>query len=225
MAEFAIEQLEGMRWVKITLADDSARGERGSLSYMTGNVSMEVPLPSLRAAWISLFSQESLVRPRFTGTGVVYLEASMGGFHVFDVQEGEKWIVESGAYWASDKTIDISVVRERMMTAYWSQEGLIWYQTCVRGTGKVVLVSEGPVEEATLNNERMIVDGRIVLARTDGIRFSVRRPTKSYFQYLLSGEKWARVYEGTGKLLICHTPYWRLKMSQRNAPADVALME
>jgi uncharacterized protein (AIM24 family) len=108
------------------------------------------------------------------------------------------------------------------MTAFWAGEGFFWYQTCAEGKGKVALYSEGPVEERTLNNERLVVAGNYVVGRTEGIKFTLRRAAKSLISHWLSGEKTARVYEGTGKVLLCSTPYWRLRLKtedSRHAPS------
>jgi uncharacterized protein (AIM24 family) len=53
----------------------------------------------------------------------------------------------------------------------------------------------------------MRVQGRLVLGRTDGLRFSSRRPS-SFLRSFISGQKRLRVYSGTGKVLVCWTPYW-----------------
>ena len=62
------------------------------ISYK-GSITMDVPFPSLKAWWVSLFSDESLLRPRYHGTGTVYLDSSLGGFHVMRVAPGERWIL------------------------------------------------------------------------------------------------------------------------------------
>jgi len=71
MATFEVEETEGMRWVKVGLDDDDVRAERGALNHFKGAITMDVPFPSLKAWWVSLFSDESLLRPRYEGTGTV----------------------------------------------------------------------------------------------------------------------------------------------------------
>ena len=39
-----------------------------------------------------MISEESLVPPSFTGTGIIRLEASMGGYYTFDLAR-ESWII------------------------------------------------------------------------------------------------------------------------------------
>ena len=85
----------------------------------------------------------------------------------------------------------------------------------------MVLAVDGPVEEVELVDDRLVADGPFVIGRTHGISLSVKRPAKSLVSYWLSGQKRAYVYEGTGRLLLCTTPYWRQRM-QKERSADAA---
>jgi uncharacterized protein (AIM24 family) len=60
-----------------------------------------------------------------------------------------------------------------------------------------------------LKDERVVADGRYVLARTEGLKYRVRRAARSPIVSLLSGERRLRVFEGTGKVLLSSYPYWR----------------
>jgi uncharacterized protein (AIM24 family) len=75
----------------------------------------------------------------------------------------------------------------------------------------VVLNAQGPVEEVTLDGERLVVEGKLVIARTEGLDYCVRRATK-FFQSFISGESAVRAYQGKGKALVCWTPYWNQYM-------------
>jgi uncharacterized protein (AIM24 family) len=217
MARFEVESTEGMRWVRIDLDDDDVRAEKGALNHMQGAITMDVPLPTLQAWWVSLFSDESVLRPRYEGTGSVYLDSSLGGFHIFKVKNGERWILDTRCFWASDGEVKLSVHREPIWTSWWADQGLFWYKTALKGAGQVVLNVDGPVQEVELVNDRLVADGPFVIARTNGIRMTVRRPARSLLSYWLSGQKRAYVYEGTGKLLLCTTPYWRQRMQRERA--------
>jgi uncharacterized protein (AIM24 family) len=219
MATFDIEQSEGMRWVRVDLVNDDARTERGALNHMKGAVTMDVPFPTLKTWWVSLFSDESPLRPRYHGTGSVYLDSTLGGYHVMRIKPAERWILDTKCFWASDGEVNLSVHRESLWTSYWADQGLLWYKTALKGSGQVVLTVDGPVEEVTLENDRLVADGAIVIARTQGITMKVKRPAKSFVSFWLSGQKRAYVYEGTGKLLLCTTPYWRQRMSREKGDA------
>jgi len=217
MATFGIEATEGMRWVRVDLDDDDVRTEKGALNRMRGRIQMDVPLPSLRSWWVSLFSEESLLRPRYVGTGSVFLDSTLGGFHMFRVTPEERWILDTKCFWASDGEVRLSVHRETMWTSWWADRGLFWYKTALQGDGQVVLKVDGPVQELDLVDDRLLADGPFVIARTSGIRLRMRRPARSLLSHWLSGERLALSYEGTGKILLCTTPYWRQRMQKERA--------
>lgn len=220
MATFEVEHSEGMRWVRIDLIDDDCRAERGALNHMLGNVRMDVPLPSLRSLWVSLFSAESILRPRYVGTGSVFLDSTLGGYHSFTIRPGDRWILDTHCFWASDGEVDLKIHREPVLTALWAGEGLLWYKTALVGDGQVVLDVDGPVEEIVLENDRLVTDGPFVVAHTAGISLRMRRPAKSLWSHWLSGERLSYSYEGTGRLFLCTVPYWRRRMEkERRAPA------
>jgi uncharacterized protein (AIM24 family) len=220
MARFEVESSEGMRWVRVDLEKDDVRTERGALNHMQGAIAMDVPFPTLQSWWVSLFSDESPLRPRYDGTGSVWLDSTLGGYHVMKIERGDRWILDTKCFWASDGEVTLSVHREAMWTSWWADQGLFWYKTALEGEGQVVLSVDGPVEEVSLENDRLVTDGAFVVARTSGIRLRIRRPARSLVSYWLSGQKLAYSYEGTGKLLLCTVPYWRQRMQQeRNSDA------
>jgi uncharacterized protein (AIM24 family) len=206
MATFEIQQGQFQRWVKITLGNEAVRAEAGALSYMRGDIKVDTPLPSLGSIIKCSIADEPLIRPRYVGTGEVYLASSFGGYHTVEIA-GRPWILENGAYWASDNSVQIGLHRESMVTSFWAGEGFIDYQTKVSGTGRVVLNAAGPVEEIDLGHETISVEGKLVIARTADVGYRVVRPTKSLLSYWLSGEDYLRQYRGPGKVLLVSTPY------------------
>jgi uncharacterized protein (AIM24 family) len=211
MAQFQIIEQEGVRLVKCTLNNETVRTESGALYYLRGAITMESKAPSMGGFLKSLASGETIFRPTYTGTGELYLEPSLGGFHVLDCGGGA-WILESGAYWASEAGVTVDAFRERTLTALKSGEGLFDFQTKVSGRGRVVLSAQGPVEVMELNGDRLVVDGKYVLARSESVKYSAERSTKSLLGSLTSGEGYVRIYEGTGTLLIAPIPYWRQRL-------------
>jgi uncharacterized protein (AIM24 family) len=71
----------------------------------------------------------------------------------------------------------------------------------------VVINAPGPVEEVSINDESLKVQGRLVLGRTDGLVFGSELPS-TYLRSKISGQQRLRSYTGTGKALVCWTPYW-----------------
>ncbi|QIG50377.1 AIM24 family protein [Nordella sp. HKS 07] len=217
MAQFETQEAQFQRWIKITLDDEAVRAEAGALSYMRGEIEIDTPLPSLGQFIKCSLADEPLVRPRYIGTGEVFLTSSFGGYHVIELKD-EAWILESGAYWASDNTIELGLYREAMITSFWAGEGFIDFQTKVSGSGRVVLNAPGPVEEISLGNESISVEGKLIIARTAGVGYKVANPARSYFRYWLSREKFVRRYTGPGKVLLVSTPYLNRRLAAGLAP-------
>jgi len=221
MARFEVLEREGQFYVRCVLDDETVRTEAGALYFMRGDLRMESKNPGLGGVLKAFASGESVFRPTYTGTGELFLEPSFGGFHVLEL-DGGAWILESGAYFASEAGVSVDVHREQTLTALRSGEGLVDFQTKVAGRGQVVLATPGPVEEARLDGERMVVDGRYVLAREATVAYSAGRATKSLVGTVTSGEGLVRTYEGRGRLLMAPIPYWRKRLIDAVAAAGRA---
>jgi uncharacterized protein (AIM24 family) len=209
VAEFTIRDVEGMRQLRIDLRNESIRSVRCALSHMSGSLKMTAPIPGPGALLRSWISREAAIRPRYSGTGSVYLQPSMRGFHVFEARQ-MRWILEPGVFWAAEGDVRLGLRLERFLPSLWAGDGLINYTTTVAGDGKVAINAPGPVEEIEVNGE-IVAQGRIVLARTDGLRYTVRRPA-GYFRSIIAGEPRARCFSGVGRALVCWTPFWNQYM-------------
>jgi uncharacterized protein (AIM24 family) len=96
--------------------------------------------------------------------------------------------------------IEVGLWTNKAISGFFSGEG--FFQTQVSGSGKVVVVSNGPLEEINLVNDRLVVDGSFAVARTAGIEFTVNKATKGLFSSWTSGEGLVNTFTGTGKVLI-----------------------
>ena len=208
MATFEVIEDQGVSFVKATLNNETIQAERGALCYLNGDIRIDAKLPSIGGTVRRLLAEQSLIWPSYSGTGEVYLEASVSGFEIFELDESS-WILERGVYWASEGDVALRMFRETVMTSLWSGEGIISLSTRVSGSGKIVLKTRGPVQVINLNNERLVADGKYVLARTESVSYRVRRAARSPLASILSGERRLRVFEGTGRVLLSSYPYWR----------------
>lgn len=212
MAKFEVVQQEGVNFVKIDIEDEMVQAERGALCWMNGEIEMDAKIPFLGRVVKAYLSEESFIRPTFTGRGTIYLESSLGGFHIFDTAD-EHWVLSGGAYWASEGSVSLTVQRESMWNSFWVGEGLIDWQTRLEGRGKVVVCTQGPVDEIILKKgEHVVANGNYVPARTAGISYQVKRATKTVVGGYASGEGYCRWYEGPGRLFLSATPYWRYRL-------------
>ena len=205
MAIFEVIAREGLRLVKVILQNETVKTESGALYYMRGNITMQSKAPSAGGLLKSLATGENIFRPTYTGTGELYLEPSLSGFHIMELN-GTEWILDSGAYWASDGSVEVGVERNKLVAGLVGGEGL--FQTKVKGRGKVVMLAQGPVEEVHLQNDRLVVDGNFAIARTSTLNYRVEKATKSIFGSMTSGELLVNTFEGTGTVLLAPVPYW-----------------
>lgn len=214
MAEFAIREVEGMRQVAIRIDEETVRARKGALSNMRGRVTLTPRLPSAGDIFRSVFTSEARIRPFYTGTGSILLQPSLGGYHLLDIGAGERWILEPGVYWASEGGVALGLYRERFWPGLWAGDGLLVWKTTVSGSGRVAINAPGPVETVEVEEAELRVQGRLVLGRTDGLRFSSQRSAR-FPRNFISGQRRLRVFSGRGKALVCWTPYWNEHMYRR----------
>lgn len=207
MARFSVREVEGMRQVRIDLDDEAIRTRRGALSNLRGPIRVTARLPGARDLVRGALTDEARIRPEYSGTGAILLQPSLGGYHVMELAGSERWLLEPGVFWASEATVDLGLYRERMWPSLWAGDGLLVWKTTVAGRGAVAINAPGPVEVIDVEDSEIRVQGRLILGRTDGLTFSMRRAS-TLLRSPLVGQKLLRVLTGTGKVLVCWTPYW-----------------
>lgn len=197
--KFSVEEKQMLKMVKVEMQNTIFRCEAGAMYYMQGNLQIESKMPSAGGLLKSMVTKETAFKPTISGTGTVYLEPSFGEFTIMDLRN-ETWILDKGAYYASEMGIEVGLWTNKAISGLFSGEG--FFQTQVSGTGKVIVVSNGPLEEINLVNDRLVVDGSFAVARTAGIEFTVNKATKGLFSSWTSGEGIVNTFTGTGKVLI-----------------------
>ncbi len=210
MAKFTVREVEGMRQIRIDLADEAVRTRRGAMSNPLGQIRVTAALPGVGDLVRGAFTNEARVRPEFSGTGSLVLQPSLGGYHVLDLKD-ERWILEPGVFWAFEEGVTLGLYRERFWGGLWAGDGPLVWKTTVSGTGRVAINAPGAVETVDVKDDELRVQGRLVLGRTDGLRFSSQRAS-TWFRSKLVGQKRLRAYSGTGQALVCWTPYWNQHM-------------
>ena len=207
MAVFTTREVEGMRQVVVDIERETIRARKGAMSNMRGNIDFVPRLPTLGHFLRTLFSKEARIRPSYSGSGRIFLQPSLSGYHVFEAIGGERWILEPGVYWASEGSVNLGIYRERFWPSLWAGDGILVWKTTMQGPGQVAVNAPGPVEVIDIQNAQFQAQGRLVLGHTDGLKFSSKRAAR-FPRNLFSGQSRMRVYSGTGRLLVCWTPYW-----------------
>lgn len=196
-----------LKQIKILLNQGAVHIEAGALHFMKGNIEMTSGVEGVgglaQKITSGVLTQEKAIKPRYEGTGEMFLEPSFGHFIVVDLS-GENVIVDKGMFYASDAGVSIGVeVQKNISSALFGGEGL--FQTKLSGKGWAVLVSPVPSREIIrykLNNERLHVDGDFTLLRKGNIRFSVEKSSKGIFGTMASGEGLLQTFSGTGEVWI-----------------------
>lgn len=196
---FDVVNRERLNMVKVELENASFRYEAGAMHYMQGNLELESNVPGVGKMFKSMITKEKIIKPVISGSGTVFLQPSFGEFTILELQNDE-WILDQGAYYASEIDVEIGAYTNRAISALFSGEK--WIQTVVAGTGKVIITSSGPLEEIELINGKLVVDGRFAVARTSGIELKVTKATRGIFSTIISGEGLVNTFSGTGKVLI-----------------------
>ena len=204
MATFEIIEKQSLKMIKATLDNEVIRAESGAMHYMRGEIEIESKMPGAGGFLKSMVSGENIFRPTYTGSGEVYFGPPIFGEYIMMDLNNETWVLDRGAYVCSEMGIEISVVRNKLLTGLAGGEGM--FQTKVSGSGKLVLQAPGPVEVIELNNEKLTVDGSFAVAREGQLNYSLKKATKGLFSSMTSGEGFVNVIEGSGKVLLAPVP-------------------
>jgi uncharacterized protein (AIM24 family) len=197
--KFDVVEKETLKFLKAELQNSAVRYESGGMYYMQGNLELEANLPSAGGFLKSMVTRESVVKPVIRGSGTVWFEPSFGNFTIMDLKN-EEWILDKGAYYASEMNIEIGSFTNKSISGMFSGEG--FFQTKVSGSGKVVILSNGPLETIELNNGKLVVDGSFAVARQASVQLTVAKANKGIFGSMISGEGIINTFTGTGKVLI-----------------------
>ena len=205
MARFEVVAQDGLKLLRCEINSEMVRAESGALHYMRGRIEMTSAAPSVGGFLKSVVTRENIFRPTYQGTGEIFFGPPIfGEYEILELLAGDEWILEQGSYVCSDAAIDVGVFRNKAVSALLGGEG--WFQTSVKGIGKVVMQAPGKVQRIELKGEKLSVDGKFAMARTAGLKFEVQKATRSILGSLSSGEGLLSTFEGTGAVLIAPIP-------------------
>lgn len=203
-----------LKQVRIRLRKGEAILEPGALHFMKGRLRVSSQVGGsggltgfARGFATKMLTNETVYRPRYSGTGEIFLEPSFGHFLIFQLERKQSLIVDKGMFYCCEGSVGVSVsMQSNISSGLFGGEGL--FQTKVIGPGICVFNSPVPaqeVKEYDLQNEKLQVDGNFALMRTDGIKFSVQKSTKGIIGSVTGGEGLLQTFEGTGKVWIAPT--------------------
>lgn len=201
---FEIQNREPYRMAKITLRSSAVTLEAGQLRYMFGQIEMSADGPSLGGLAKSFLTKEKAVRPVYSGTGEIYTEPTFGELNIMELRPGETWVLDKGAYVASDQGIAIDMQTNPAFRGMFGGEG--WFQTQVSGHGKVIYWSPGVVERVEIQGQTLTVDGSFAVARTASLEYRVEKAAKGLLKSWMSGEGLVSTFRGYGAVMLAPVP-------------------
>ena len=114
------------------------------------------------------------MRPFYEGTGTILLQPSLAGYHIFEVAEGERWILEPGVYWASEASVRLGIDRDPIFASFWAGDGFFsWKTDDQRARGRWRSTRRARSRRSTSGMREFRAQGRLVLGRTDGLEVHV----------------------------------------------------
>lgn len=185
--------------------------QAGAMQWIAGDVSVATGVKGagdlMKKAFGAKVTGETIVKPHYTGDGIVVLEPTYKHILFEDISKwGEGMVIEDSLFLACEDTVNMSVVaRSTLSSAALGGEGL--FNSCLSGKGIAVLESRVPrdeliVMEMTEPQDVIKIDGNMAIAWSKSLQFTVERTTKSLIGSAASGEGLVNVYRGVGKILM-----------------------
>ena len=184
--------------------------QAGAMQWIAGDVSCKTGIKGAGDFIGKMFkgavTNESSVKPEYTGDGCMMLEPTYKHIILIDVAEwGTQGIkIEDGMFLACQGTINQGIEsRKSLSSAVAGNEGM--FNLNLRGHGIAALESIYPEKdliEIILDNDEIKIDGNIAVCWSGSLTFTVERSSKSLMGSAVNGEGLVNVYRGTGKVLM-----------------------
>ncbi|WP_055668814.1 AIM24 family protein [Desnuesiella massiliensis] len=207
-----------LRQLRILLNDGVVKIEAGTLHFMKGSIEMDNKIGGLVGLGKKIFANkvtgEETFKPRYKGTGEMFLEPSFGHFALLELED-EQIIVDDGIFYACEDSVEVGAIMQKSLSStLFGNEGL--FQTQLSGSGIVALEVPVPPSEiirCKLINDTLKVDGSFAILRSGRIDFTVEKSSKSLMATATGGEGLLNVFRGTGEVWLIPTAsiYDRLK--------------
>lgn len=208
-AYFCAEMNIRKRQIVCDLSESNVTVQSGAMQWMVGDVKATTGIKGVGdlvgKAVRSKMTEESTIKPEYTGDGILVLEPTYKHIILLNVADWNGSVVlEDGLFLACESTLKHkAVMRSSFSSAVAGNEGL--FNLGLQGKGVVCLespVPRGELVEITLEDDVLKVDGNQAIAWSGSLKFTVERSGKSLIGSAASGEGLVNVYRGTGKVLL-----------------------
>ena len=207
MAYYCNEMNVRKRQVICELSQSHVTTQAGAMQWTVGAVNATTGFKGvgdfLGKAIRGSVTNESAIKPEYTGSGTLVLEPTYKHLVLLDTAEwGGSVVLDDGLFLACESRLKHkAVMRSNLSSAALGNEGL--FNLGIQGSGVVVLECHCPREElieVDLQNDVLKVDGNFAIAWSGSLNFTVERSGKSLIGSAASGEGLVNVYRGTGRV-------------------------
>jgi len=183
--------------------------QAGEMQMMIGDIEASTSVRGagdfLKKIVKSSVTKETIIKPRYTGTGTLILEPTFYHILLVDLDEWEgDVVIEDGMFLACEDSVDLEVTaRKNVSSLIFGGEGI--FNTMLAGQGIVALESPIPADElivVDLVDDVIKIDGDMAIAWSSTLKFTVEKTTSTLIGSIASGEGLVNVYSGTGRVLI-----------------------
>lgn len=198
------------RQLVIEMNNDNIVVQAGAMQWTTGNVSASTGVKGvgdfLGKMAKSAVTKESAIKPEYVGTGLLVLEPTYKYLILQDISEWglQGMVIEDGMFLACSSGVEQKIqARSKASSAIAGGEGM--FNLKLQGSGIVALESNIPLNElieVELKDDVIKIDGKMAVAWSGSLEFTVERSGKSLIGSAASGEGLVNVYRGTGKILM-----------------------
>ncbi len=183
---------------------ESFTSEAGAMIAMSHDVGISTSTYTRNSGGIMsglkrMLSGESFFINQFTAGnqgGEVFLAPTLQGDMMIKELDGDKLIVQSGSYLASESDINIDFNWQGFKSLF-SGENLFWLN--INGRGKVIINAYGVITRIDVDGEYIVDSGHIV-AFEPTLHFEISKAGKSWFSSFLGGEGFVCRFKGKGSL-------------------------
>lgn len=192
--------------------ENSVTMEAGAMQWTAGNVRLTSGFRNtkevVRRLWHSAVTDESIVKPRYEGEGLIVLEPTYKHILLQDVGRfgPQGMTISDGMFLACDENITIgTTARKSVSSTALGNEG--FFNTNLVGNGVAALKSDIPqveLMEIRLDgmDDELRLDGSMAICWSTGLSFTVETSSKSLINSAINKEGLVNVYRGKGIVLI-----------------------
>lgn len=193
----------------IELNNDEYIISAGAMQWMLGDVNTITDIKGVGdlfgKALKGSVTKESIVKPKYRGTGVLVLEPTYNHLIIEDLSTWKNgMVIDDGMFLACESSVKYDVtMRSNISSAVLGNQGL--FSLKLSGNGLAVLESPVPrseLIEIILENDEIKIDGNFAVAWSSTLNFTVEKSGKSLIGSAVSSEGFVNVYRGTGKILL-----------------------